>query len=361
MKKLLMTLLLAASTCIVYSQFSYQTLDQPVNDNWPKYRYTFRFHNSNTVTIYATHPNQLQYMDVDSLFQSVLTLLQPLKDSLASYDAIVKVVVTPSQKQVAVKTIPLPMKAFKLTQNEMVQTKIDQDTLLIKHWLYEPTGRDTIYRFRQAGFYVAFTLNNITDVFNLPDKTLSLCKEDLFMHYPQLKKFTKKDMEPREVWFGVAVNKPLVISSRGDRQQLIPYMQFGIQHVRGGTVPTAGVGMQYMSFKKNYSWAVRLYWEPFFQFQRDNENRLITNRNDFITLRYSGWETENLEKAKLGQYFSFSLGYLAGRRGNWFEKNTFKVSFPGLHYSTLVVEPEFFFNKAFRNFSPSLKLTYFFE
>jgi len=57
-----------------------------------------------------------------------------------------------------------------------------------------------------------------------------------------------------------------------------------------------------------------------------------------------------------------SLQYVRGMgRGNWFEPNTFKFSLPGVRNYTLQVEPEFYFNGFFKNFSPSLRFSLFFE
>jgi|GEM_PF-6112523 len=49
------------------------------------------------------------------------------------------------------------------------------------------------------------------------------------------------------------------------------------------------------------------------------------------------------------------------RKGEYFEETTFKFSLPGLHAKNILLEPEFIFNRFFKNFIPSLKLSLIFE
>jgi hypothetical protein len=73
-------------------------------------------------------------------------------------------------------------------------------------------------------------------------------------------------------------------------------------------------------------------------------------------------EFKNFRNNGIGLIYSnASIGYLIKRNGNWFEKNTVKFSLPGLQSKNIILEPEFYFNDFFKHFSPSLKLTLFFE
>jgi hypothetical protein len=99
-------------------------------------------------------------------------------------------------------------------------------------------------------------------------------------------------------------------------------------------------------------------WDPYFFFSRDANNKLVTDRNDFITFRYVETEAKQQPFDYVG---NFSLGYLVGRKGDWFEKNTFKLGLPGVRSGWLQLEPECYFNNFFKNFSPTIKLTIHYE
>lgn len=133
-----------------------------------------------------------------------------------------------------------------------------------------------------------------------------------------------------------------------------PDLFVALQYTRGEWVSSAAAGLQLI--KGDYEGernVFKLLWEPHFAFTRDNDGNRKFHRNDFITFRF-----EQHEKSVKTDLFpvTLSLGYLVRRKGDLYEKNTFKFSFPGLKYESLSIEPEFFFNDFFRNFSPSLKL-----
>jgi len=141
----------------------------------------------------------------------------------------------------------------------------------------------------------------------------------------------------------------------GKRKYYEPYIQLGIQYLRGSWAPSTGVGMQLIHGRYDANREVfKLYWEPFF-FTRNSTNNLISQRNDFITFKYN--EVRKVQPRDAEIFLNFSIGYLVGRRGNWFEPNTFKFAVPGLGVRNINLEPEFVFNKFFKNFSPSLRLT----
>ena len=136
-----------------------------------------------------------------------------------------------------------------------------------------------------------------------------------------------------------------------------PDVYVGFQYARGAWIPSAVVGFQLINGDYDGKREVfKLMWEPHFFFSRDAANKLISDRNDFLTFRLYQYDKE--ENVGLYSPTSFSIGYLINRQGNWYEKHTFKFSVPGLTYKLISLEPEFFFNDFFKHFSPSLKLNF---
>lgn len=54
---------------------------------------------------------------------------------------------------------------------------------------------------------------------------------------------------------------------------------------------------------------------------------------------------------------SLSISYLVRRKGDFFQKNSFRLGFGGLKYDKLLVEPVIYFHDLFRGVTPGLKLS----
>ena len=146
---------------------------------------------------------------------------------------------------------------------------------------------------------------------------------------------------------------------QNNESSILPAIYGSMQYSRGAFVPSFAAGLSYVISDNKYNdHRVFLMWEPYFFFSNTN-NQFQTYRNDFVTLRMV--EFDKPEKGGWSFVQNVSIGYLVGRRGNWFEPNTFKFSLPGIRNHTLQIEPEFYFNNFFRNFSPTLRLSLFFE
>jgi len=247
---------------------------------------------------------------------------------------------------------------------------VEQDTLRIK--LHTPGKEITIKAtnekrqlFNQP-YLIMLLLNNISDVETLNSdelsKGLALLKNDLDNN-SKLKK-NKPSYSRYYAMYDVPNNRKISPVKGniawGRRNEVIPFIPVGIQYIRGAWVPSTGVGAEWKATSGNATRYVRLYWEPLFHFERDVANKLNTDVNSFIAFKY----TENTRDAAtkdLAFALNFSIGYLVNRQGELFEKNTIKFSLPGFQMKNVLLEPEFVFNKFLRDFSPSLKLSLYFE
>jgi hypothetical protein len=214
-----------------------------------------------------------------------------------------------------------------------------------------------------------FTLNNIANIENSNESILSKCIATIKQSTNEyLVNDTKSNRTAiYSATFNSDENKMIspsklkwIKNSWGNTQELVPNFYTSFQYALGTFVPSMGVGLRYTFANRKYS-TRRLFamWEPHFFFSRDINNKLVTDRNDFVTLRYTELET----KRKDGFDFmsNLSLGFLVNQRGNWFEKNTIKLGLPGVRSGWLQVEPELFFTGLLKNISPSLKITLHYE
>jgi hypothetical protein len=267
--------------------------------------------------------------------------------------------------QIRITTHPKQGESYSYYKGELVHTKIEKDTLRIRINVPRPDIRKTGIFIHT--FVVMLLVDNFDDLTTFPTNALEQCvnkvKADLGKNLT-----TNKNLKSNfRAYYNMQTGKmfsPLKpkYMDWGRKAAFEPTVQFGLQYARGTFIPSAGAGVQYRFSDGTYSQNfIRAYWEPYFFFSRDANNKLVTDRNDFITLRYTVLFLKQTSKTKITTSGNISLSYLAGRRGNWFEPNTFKIGTPGFMAGSLMFEPEFFFNDAFRNFSPSLKMTLMFE
>jgi len=382
MKKIVFVLLLAVLEKKLPAQISYypsQGLASESIFNSPppgtlSSHFDFILPNNNRMIIEVNRIGQLQQLpNLDSLFKKIWADLEPLQDSLADPLQVRRIdyVATRQDARIRIKQYPSSGNYFSYKDDELVQLKVDQDTLRFKG--YNETGRTMTINNSQITrseiYTVTLLLNNIADVAKLPAGLLqsgvALLMKDIApsLQRPALK--TKSTfyyaLYNLQTQKKVAPLKPEHLGF-GKPHGLQPYVQAGIQYGRGSWMTSVGPGLEYYYNKtKSGQYSFRLLWEPYFFFRRNAADKLITERNDFITLKFHTDYQYNLKGKTVEFNENFSISYLASRKGDWFEPGTFKFSVPGLQAKNLLLEPEFFFNKLLKNFSPSLKLVLYVE
>jgi hypothetical protein len=339
-----------------------------------QHQFTFGLGNGNTMRMEFSYVGQLRQLnDLDSLFHAVWNGLRPFADSLtkplvsrridyrigSAGDVRVRILEHAEQGEV-----------YRIYKNDTSQVKVEQDTLRIIQYTRDSSrySRSTIVNGRyvknymEQAYVITLVLNNIGD---LP----RLSTADLFWALTHLKEELGKNLNtpPNKQYFSrfsaaydVPARRkisPARMTAFSSVYALAPYVQVGFQFARGTWLPSAGLGIELSKrVSETTTRFYRLIWEPHFAFGRDANGNTVMERNDFATFRYSV-NTRRPGTRELMFAQNFSLGYLRHRRGSTFEDNTFKFTLPGLQTKNILLEPEFFFNKSFRNFSPSLKLT----
>jgi hypothetical protein len=302
----------------------------------------------------------------DSLFKKIWSDLEPLHDSLSDPLMVRRVDYVRYEKdtRINIKEYKPTGTYYTYKYDELVQLKVNQDTLCFKGYMGPAMSIGENPVIFQATFYsITLVLNNISDVANIPDGVLA---SGIGLLLPDLDSWIKKSVKKtRDNFYYAAYDlgtkkrvSPLRFENieTGKTHGFVPYIQAGIQYGRGVWIPSAGAGIEYYNKKKYEKFAVRLMWEPHFYFQRDDKDKVVLQRNDFITLQFHSMFKNSAPGNNFEFNQNFSFGALIHREGDLFEKGTFKFSLPGLKTKNILLEPEFFFNKLFRNFSPSLKL-----
>lgn len=327
---------------------------------------------SNKINLELGSIGQLKSLpNLDSLFSVSLLAIKQIIDSTPKDIYARRIDVRPVDNKVEIRMV-----SNESNQNTLVyqngnlnNLKLDKDTLRI---IFFPQDEKTQYQ-RYVPAYLSIQVNHLSDLFNLESNTISSCitllkssfteealgKLNLNNSYSAVFNLTEQKMIfPNTKMIQKRGNKAYA-RFQNNESTILPAIYGSMQFSRGAFVPSFAAGLSYVISDNKYNdHRVFLMWEPYFFFSNTN-NQFQTYRNDFVTLRMV--EFDKPEKGGWSFVQNVSIGYLAGRRGNWFEPNTFKFSLPGIRNYTLQIEPEFYFNNFFRNFSPTLRLSLFFE
>jgi hypothetical protein len=358
---------------IIYPDRKESITEQMFNSPKPgssRIRFDFRMSAGNVLMIELSTLSQIDSIpDLDSLAMAVKNSLALFHDSLTDPLAHKRVdILTSNPQRIRIGIYPQQSNVFSIKNGDVTQLKVEQDTLRITLWSkgFHKNRKGTVPTFDP--YYLTFLLNNLADLSNLPFEDLTRIVQQVSKEVDKVKHNDKRYSEVK-YFAGYLVpsgkkywNNNLTVAGK-IKFSTDPYVQSAFQYIRNSFVPSAGVGIRLTQKKSDhYEREWRLMWEPLFFFSRNSENKLLTQRNDFISFKQHSKSEFEGESKKVVLVQNVSFGYLISRKGNWFEKNTFKFSLPtGIQYENILLEPEFVFNDFFKNFSPSLKFTVVFE
>jgi len=116
-------------------------------------------------------------------------------------------------------------------------------------------------------------------------------------------------------------------------------------------------------FKNNrYKNEISIAWEPNFLFAKNSQGNLQTFRNDFIILTL-GHEPLRNKKLGNGPHFGLfqqlSVGYLAGRKGDFFDAHSFRLGTGSIDWigGKIKLTPILYFHDFFKNVTPGLRVS----
>jgi hypothetical protein len=133
-----------------------------------------------------------------------------------------------------------------------------------------------------------------------------------------------------------------------------------IQNIKNHFVPSASIGISMFNyFKKqpNSYNGFGLYWTPYFFFDKDQNGKTKTYRNDFLFATYTTITDRKDIGNKLDIFLPISLGYLIHRKGDFLEKNTFGFNAFGVKYGNATLKPFIYFHNFIKGVTPSIQLS----
>ena len=383
MKKVIISLMLAYAgitgkvfaqqtitmTPITYSRTDAMFYGTPVGSS--NIKFDFQLRGGNKMMLEFHSLNQVDSLpELNSFLQKVWKDLQFFEDSLSIplVNRRIDYAVTGLDNKIRIIQYPQNGSIYSVKNDEVTQLKVEQDTLRIRMYTLGPANNRGVVI--PSPYYVTFFLNNVTDLESIIkteklNEAIQLLKNDLVVKSDKKNRYGDTFYALYNVETGKRI-RPVKLPLRNPSPEkpivLPPYVQLGVQYIRGEWVPSVGVGLDLQRrSRKDRVQHYRLIWEPYFLFSRNTSNELRMERNDFVSFKYTLSSKISTPTRQIEFLQTVSIGYLVHRKGEWFEPHTIKFSLPGFHAKNILLEPEFVFNDFFKNFSPSLKLVMYFE
>ena len=306
--------------------------------------------------------------NIDSLLQIFLNDITPLKDSLAdplTSKRIDYVTDAKGRKKIRFQQFQPKGASFLITNGDVASLRTEQDTVnLIGIITNPPKAVEKISLKNSRYYHYTFYLNNINELAGymhgiLEDKIRTI-QNNINGKWPIVLgsgfHYIKNDRS-------ITADKPKGFTPAGTGDFLAANITVNVQNYKNYFVPSFSLGMRLTltNRERTFKWEPGLFWEPHFLFARDNQNKMHTYRNDFLTFTYGQGGTKDYDPRKDFSFSAvFSLGYLINRNGDYFEKNTFRLGAGKLSVSKTTIEPSLYFNNFFKGVTPGIRISQYF-
>ena len=332
-------------------------------------RFWINLDKGNKMQIELTDINDLSVVaNIDSLLQTFLTDIAPLKDSLAdplTSKRIDYITDAQGRKKIRFQQVQARGASFLLNKGELSSLRTEQDTIhIIGVIVNAPMPKEKISRTNPRYYHFTFFLNDMNELTGymngILQQKISTIQKNMNGKWPLIlgggDHYLKADRS-------ISAGAPRGFTSAGPRDILQFNFLVNVQNYKNYFVPSFSLGARFTLTNRDrtFKWEPGLFWEPHFIFAKDNQNKLRTYRNDFLTLTYAQGGTKDHD-AKKDFAFSavFSLGYLIRREGDFFDKQTFRFGAGKIQLAKTNIEPCLYFNNFFRGVTPGIRISQFF-
>lgn len=306
--------------------------------------------------------------NIDSLLQIFLRDITPLKDSLADPLTSKRVdYITDAQgrKKIRFQQFQPKGASFLINDGDLASLRTEQDTINIIGVIVNPPKAVEKISLRNPRYYhFTFYLNNINEIAGYMNRIfaekIKTIQNNINGKWPIVlgsgSHYVKNDKS-------ITADKQKGFTPAGTGDFLVANITVNAQNYKNYFVPSFSLGMKFTltNRERTFKWEPGLFWEPHFLFARDNQNKMHTYRNDFLTFTYGQGGTKDYDPRK---DFSFSavvsLGYLINRNGDYFEKNTFRFGAGKLSVAKTTIEPSIYFNNFFKGVTPGIRISQYF-
>ncbi len=366
-KRILLWVLIISTTAPLCAQISNKSdaaFEVPSNIFFNR-KFFISLENRNRIQIDVTDINDLTSIsNMDSLLQVFIQDIAALKDSLSNpltSKRIDYLTDESNRKKIRFQQFQPKGASFFLNQGELASLRTEQDTINLIGIIANPTKpKDRINNDNPRYYHITVFLNDIGEL-------NALMKGQLNTKMALLQEETKNKWVGGPGTGNIRLKKDSSITvnqqrgfNNGPGDYLNLYATVNVQNYKNYFVPSFSIGgkVVFANRGRYYKREIGLMWEPHYIFANDNNNKLQTYRNDFLTLNYGQGPTKDFDTRKETSLQAVvSIGYLIRRRGEYFDKNTFRFGAGKLQLSKTSIEPSIYFNNFFKGVTPGIRIT----
>ena len=356
---------ITASLCAQTNNKSDKTFEVPENIIINR-RFYIDLDKGNKLQIELTDITDLDKVaNIDSLLQIFLKDIAPLKDSISdplTSKRIDYVTDANGRKKIRFQQYQPKGASFLLSEGELASLRTEQDTInIIGIIVSPPKPSQKISLIHPRYYHFTFYLNKmseITDYMNgvLAEK-ISTIQNNVTDKWPLIlgtgSHYLKKDKT-------ISADRPRGFTPVETGDYVTGLLTVNLQNYKNYFVPSFSVGarLTLTNRDRTFKWEPGFFWEPHYLFAKDDQGKLHTYRNDFLTFTYGqGGTTEHDPRKDFSFSTIFSLGYLIHREGDFIDKNTFRLGAGKLKLLKTTIEPSIYFNNFLKGITPGIRIS----
>lgn len=314
--------------------------------------YTISLDRGNKLIISLANGHDLHsFENVDSLLVVFLGDLRPIRDSLADPMTVKRIdylIDTSGHKKLRIRQYRPPGTSFLVDGSEPALLKIRQDTvyiLIVKKVARHGEGKN-IDGLRYDR--LCFLLNRYNDLDayvtnGLNDKIQTILTGIKEPHHAYLCPFCYT--------YGSPTVKPHTHYSNG----LKFIATADIQNYRNYFVPSFTLDGAVDLMRSRNDYIIGAFWQPLFFFPTNVQGQIQTFRNDLVGIGFQDYKPERPD----GWQPAVSFGWIVRNEGNYFNnKPTFSLGVGAWRHGPISISPSMYFDRFFRNVTPSLELSF---
>ncbi len=358
MKKLFIYLVLLCTTGNLFAQQSgnaAKTFEVP--ENRITRRFTFNLEKGGKMQVDLTYLKDLSLIrNIDSIIRDFLRDMEPLRDSLGSKLSsrrIDYVFDTSSLKKVRIQVFPPRGSNFLVSNSDAALLKLEQDTIHLVMQLEEKPGSGKGYtRYCRVSFF----LNELVNISSYMDGQLN---EKISILQANMNKPWSQTNDRQVYLKGYPdITAPGTKGSTHGGTVLSYRLSVDAQNYKNYFVPSFTYGLAISSGANLVRREFVLSSENHFMFSKNSAGKLETFRNTFLSVSYGvGGKLFFGSNGAVLQPL-ITAGFLARRRGEFFEKNTVKIGVGRFNFGggSTKIDPGFYFNDFFKSMTPALRV-----
>lgn len=369
MKKTISVLMLftsiTASLCGQMNNKTDKTFEVPSNIIINR-RFYINLDKGNKLQVEVTDITDLDRLtNIDSLLQIFAEDIAPLKDSISdplTSKRIDYITDAQGRKKIRFQQFQPKSASFLINKGELTSLRTEQDTINIIGIITNPPKASQKISLTHPRYYhFTFYLNNINELTGymngvLKDK-MATVRNSVNDKWPLIlgtgSHYLKKDNT-------ISADKPKGFTKGGTGDFLYGFATVNIQNYKNYFVPSFSIGarLTLANRDRTFKWEPGLLWEPHFLFAKNEQGKLRTYRNDFLTFTYGQGGTTDYDPRKDFSFSTvFSVGYLIRRQGEFIDKNTFRLAAGQLKLFKTTIEPSMYFNNLFKGVTPGIRIS----